>query len=379
MIACDVLVVGAGIIGAACAYRLAQRGLKTVVIDSATAPASGSTGRSVAGVRVQFTSEVNIRLSWESIQEYRAFTQLYGEDSEYRAVGYLFLVPDAAWPDHRDGVNLQQRLGVPVKILGTDEAQRIVPFEPRGIAAATFGAADGVIDPHRVTLTYLRLARALGAKIVLDSPLQSAHRRRDQWVVTTSSDTIRAPFIVNAAGAWSGEVARRAGLDVPVVPMRRMVFSTVPTDFDHHYPLTVDVETGFYMRSEGQRILFGRSNPDEAPGFRTGMDWNWLGATIDAGLARFAWLESTALDRRASWWGYYEVTPDHNPIIGEMPEAKGWVNACGFSGHGVQQAAATGRVVADEIVDGKTDLLDITPLRYERFTSAEYGHERHIV
>src|SRR5690348_15421080 len=150
----DVLVIGAGIMGASCAFRLSERGLKVAVLEAQSSPAMGSTGRSAAGVRVQYTEEVNIRLSWESIQEYQHFQDLYGEDAGYRPIGYLFLVPPQDWNVHLEGVRLQERLGVPVRVLSVADAQSLVAFEPSGIAGTTHGLADGIVDPHPVTFTY---------------------------------------------------------------------------------------------------------------------------------------------------------------------------------------------------------------------------------
>ena len=379
----DVIVVGAGIIGAACAFRLSERGLSVVVIDAASAPATGSTGKSAAGVRVQFSSETNVRLSWESIQEYRDFPELYGEESEYRPQGYLFLVPEAGVAEHRGGMAVQRRLGAPVEEVSLVDAAAYVPFDPSGVALATYGPADGVIDPHRTTLAYLRMARAHGCTVMLDSEVVEAERSAaGTWRVTTPAQRFEAPHVINAAGAWSGEVGRRAGLKVPVEASLRMVFTTGPTFAGAVYPLTVDVGSGFYLRSEGDRVLMGRSNPDQVPGFVEGIDWAWLEPTLESGMARFPWLEHATLDRRASWWGYYEVTPDHHPILGRMPGADGWLNACGFSGHGVQQAAAVGRVIAEEVVDGRASSIDIDAFRYQRFLDATAGsrsRERHIV
>ena len=126
----DVLIIGAGIMGASCAYRLSEQGLKVAVLEAQTAPAMGSTGRSAAGVRVQFTEEMNIRLSWESIQEYQHFQDLYGEDAGYRSIGYLFLVPPERWDVHMDGVRLQERIGVPVRVLSVEDAQSLIAFDP---------------------------------------------------------------------------------------------------------------------------------------------------------------------------------------------------------------------------------------------------------
>lgn len=369
----DVIVVGAGIIGAACAYRLAERGLRVRLLEAAPAPAMGSTGRSAAGVRVQFTEAVNVRLSWHSIQEYREMPE-----ASYRPIGYLLLVPEEDWAEHLRGVEVQRGLGVPVEVHSLEAAQKWFAFEPAGLAGATFGPADGVVDPHGICMEYLRRARGLGAELHLQTELLGAERQRGVWRLDTSRGAFEAPVVLNAAGAWAGEVGRRAGLEIPVQPARRMVFCSAPLPEPPAGPLTIDLSTGFYFRPEGERLIFGKSNPADV-GFAEGMDWSWLGPTLEAGMLRFPWLEHLALDQRASWWGYYEVTPDHNPILGWMPGVEGWANACGFSGHGVQQAAAVGRLMAEEIADGKARSIDIDALRYERFSRAVEVLERHIV
>jgi len=375
----DALVIGAGIVGAAAAYRLAERGLRVRVLEASDAPATGSTGRSAAGVRVQFTSEINVRLSWAGIEEYRTFEERYGASSGYRPQGYLFLVPEHGWQRHAQGVALQREVGVPVEVLEPAAAGEHVPFDPDGVYRATYGPADGVVDPHAITTTYLQRARELGAGLHLDTPVRSAHRADGAWTLATPEGAFEAPIVVNAAGAWAGRVAASAGLRLPVEPVRRMVFVTGPTSEAHAYPLTVDVASGVYLRSEGRRLLFGRSNPDEPPGFREGVDWDWLDVTLEAALPRFPFLERFGLDRRASWWGYYEVTPDHDAIVGRHPDAEGWIDAAGFSGHGVQHAAMVGRLVAEEAVDGRATTLDLGPLRHGRFEQGSAAREANIV
>ncbi|HZR39308.1 MAG TPA: FAD-binding oxidoreductase [Ktedonobacteraceae bacterium] len=374
----DVIIIGAGIIGAACAFHLGERGAKVTVLEMQHAPALGSTGKSAAGVRVQFTEEVNIRLSWESIQRYRQFLTLYGEDVGYLPIGYLLLVPPEQWADHLESVALQQHVGAPVNVLSLVEAQQLVPFETAGLAGATHGPADGIVDPHSTTLAFLKLARERGVVVQLNSPVTGIRRVGSTWRVETPQGVYTAAYLLNASGAWAGSVAQLAGLDVPIEPVRRQIYSTTPLPRPHVYPLTIDCISGFYLRSEGQRVLFGRSNPNEPPGFTEGMDWDWFEQTLAVGVERFPWLAETQLDTQASWWGYYEVTPDHYPILGRMPGVDNWVNAAGFSGHGVQQAPAIGKVIAEEILDGRAHSIVIDPLRIERFAKGLRAREHNI-
>lgn len=368
----DVVVVGAGIVGAASAYRLAERGLKVLVLEKEATYAQGSTGKSAAGVRVQFSEPLNVLLSYRSILEYREIPE-----AAYRPTGYLFLVPEALAGVQEEALRVQRALGVPVEKFSLAEAQKKVPFREEGLAYATFGPMDGTIDPHGATAYYLREARRLGAEVRFSEAFLSARREGGLWRVETAKGRYEAPYLLLSAGAWTGEVGRRLGLEIPVQPVRRMVFATAPAPFPHAFPLTVDLGTGFYFRSEGPRLLFGRSNPEEPPGFREGMDWGWLSPTLEAGLARFPFLEGLFLDRKASWWGYYEVTPDHNPILGFVEE--GLLVAAGFSGHGVQQAAMVGRLMAEEVALGQARSLDISPFRLERFQKGRLLREKGIV
>lgn len=377
----DVVVVGAGIVGAACAYRLAETGLGVLVLERNEAPAMESTGRSAAGVRVQFVEAVNVALSLESIAEYRGFADRYGSDSGYRPVGYLLLVPEDGWHEHLRGVEVQRAAGAPVEVLTPDDVRRrFLDIQPAGLAGATFGPLDGVVDPHSVTHTYLRLARQHGAEVRLRTEVTAIARDGDRWAVTTRAGTThRAATVLNAAGCWAGTVAALAGLDLPVEPVRRMIYATRPVQGRATTPLVVDLASGAYFRSEGDRLLFGRSNPREAPGFTAGIDWAWLEPTVEVLVRRFPWFSDESLDRAASWYGFYEVTPDHNAILGAAPHAPGWVDACGFSGHGVQHAPAVARAIREEIVDGRAHSIDIDPLRVTRFSDGQRRSERHII
>ena len=356
----DVLVIGAGIMGAACAYRLAERGLSVRLLEAQPSPCLGSSGRSAAGVRTQFNTPTNILLSLHSIAEYRQMPE-----AEFRAIGYLLLVPPELWPAHLAGVERQHALGAATQVFSAQEAQAILEFDPAGLAGCTYGPQDGVVDPHGLTFGFLRRARELGAALHTGAKVTGLWYESGLWHAHTDAETFTAPVLVNTSGAWSGEVAELAGLRLPVWPARRMVYTTGPLKTPRHIPMTFDLQSGVWLRSEGQRVLIGRANAADT-GWREGLDWEWLAQTLEPALARFPWLAEADLDRAASWWGYYELTPDEMPILGRMPEVQGWFNACGFSGHGVMQAAAVGRVIAQEVA-GEAPFINIDPLRFERF------------
>lgn len=363
----DVVVVGAGINGASCAYQLASRGLDVTVLEKDAAPAMGSTGKSAAGVRVQFTTEPNIRLSLHSLPVYREFAERHGRDIGYQDIGYLLLVPEDRWAGHLESVTMQKRLGAPVEVLDPHEARRYVDFDPTGLAGATYGPWDGIVDPHMVTLAWVEMARELGATFRMRTPVTAIEARDDGWRVRSGDDTWEGAHVVNTAGAWSGEIGKLAGLEVPVGPKRIQIFMSGPVDDERVYPLTIDLATGVYLRSEGDRVLFGLDNLEQAFGFTEGIDEEWLEHVLLTGVQRFPWWEEMGVDLRASWWGYYGVSPDNSPIIGLHPDAEGWIDACGFSGHGIMHAPAAGVAVAELVADGRTTTVDVDHFAHDRF------------
>lgn len=363
---CDVAVVGAGIVGASCAWHLAARGLSVTVLEREQAPALGSTGRSAAGVRVQFTTRTNIEWSMYSLPVYRDFRQRHGFEVGYRDIGYLLLVPPERWEDHLASVALQRSLGAPVDVLSPKDVLRYIPLATDGLAGATYGPWDGVIDPHMATHAWVSMSRDAGVDYRFGRTVTALEPGAAGWHVQCGSETLACGHVVNAAGAWSGEIARLAGLRVPVRPKRIQIFLSAPIPDPRTYPLTIDLETGVYLRSEGNRILFGLDTHAD-DGFTEGVDWAWLEEVLITGVERYPWWEELGVDRRGSWWGYYGVTPDNSPVIGRNPGARGWIDACGFSGHGIMHAPATGLTVSELIIDGGPQTLDADAFRHERF------------
>ena len=368
-----VAIVGAGIIGASCAYHLASRGAEVTVIEREEGVAMGSTGRSAAGFRVQFSTPPNVQLSLKSLEWYAS------HDSGYQPIGYLFLIPESEWDDRMARVEMQRAEGAEVEVLSVAQAQEIVPFNPEGIRGATFGPTDGFVDPDRSTQLLMRKARDEGTLFHRLETVTDIDRNGDGWHLTTSKGQLDADIVVNAAGAWAAGIAEMAGLSVPVQPFRNDVFVTAPRPRPRPMPLTIDVPSGVYMRSEGDRLLIGHHDHEGEFGFLTGVDWDHLDPIMEAAFERYPWFEEEELDQKASWWGYYEVTPDFSPVLGRDPAAPTWVNACGFSGHGVMHAPAAGLVIAEEILDGAARSVDLSPFRLERFADGNLTVEKAVI
>lgn len=379
----EVVIIGAGIVGASVAYHLAIRGATdTVILEAAESEITGSSARSLAGVRHQFSDAVNVRLSLYSAARIRNFTEEIGGHAGFHQVGYLLLHSDREqWERAQRDVALQHSLGARVEVLPPDRAGAFVPLtRTADLLGATFGPDDGYCDPHGIASGYLARAREMGVSLRRATPATGMRVAGERvMAVETPDGVIHCDVVVNAAGCWAGEVGALAGLDIPVKPYRRCVYMTEPfAGIPGDIPLTIDVASGFYMRKEQDSIVFGLSNLAEPPGFNLDVDWDWLEPTTLAGFYRFPVLEGARLIDRRCWAGLYEITPDHMPILGRHPTIPNYVDASGFSGHGVMHSPATGLLIAEEILDGKATTIDIDGLRVSRFESGRRRDERNI-
>lgn len=379
-----VVVIGAGIVGASIAYHLAARGCTDVVVlEKEPVEVSGSTARSAAGVRHQFSSRTNIILSQYSIERFRHFTEEIGGYAELHQDGYLFLFNNAEqWQNYQSVIALQHELGVPVEVLTPEQAASYIPeLNTSDLVGASFCADDGFVDPHGVAMGYLNKAKSLGVKLLRDTAAIGFEIENGRiTAVQTNHGTIKCEEVVNAAGPYGGELAALAGLSVPIKPYRRCIYVTEPFHaIPRHIPLTIDMATGAYIRKEQDNVLLGLSNLNEPPSHDTTVDWDWFDTVIDAMLNRFPILERAGLSERQSWAGSYEITPDHLPILGRMPDLPNWINAAGFSGHGVMHAPATGLLIAEEVLDGRAHSFDIDELRIERFAHGDVQAEKNVI
>lgn len=361
----DVVVIGAGVIGASVAFHLSQRGARVTVIDRAPAAGQGSTGRATGGYRAQYGTDIQVRLSLLAREKLRRFADEVGGDCGYLPCGYLWLASnEAELAALRAAQAVQHAAGLAeARMLSPGEIAALNPHIAAGPAGAAFCPTDGFIRPLGILRGYLEAARRLGAGIRYDARVISF--KPD--AVETTAGTFNAGAIVNAAGAWAGEVARLAGVDLPVTPLRRQVAATVPCALlPAEMPMTLWAGDGFHLRVRDGRVLLLQPVAEPA-GFETALDPAWLARIDELKRARVPALAAVPIDRAASWAGLYEMSPDHHAIVGEAPERAGFFLANGSSGHGVMHAPAIGQIVAEQILDGRARCLDASALRPARF------------
>ncbi|MGI5412601.1 NAD(P)/FAD-dependent oxidoreductase [Streptomyces chartreusis] len=366
----SVVVIGGGVMGTSIAYHLARGGVRDVVLVERDELASGSTSKAAGGVRAQFSDELNIQLGARSLQAFARFGLELGHDIGLHRVGYLFLL---STPEEVAGfeasVRLQNSLGVPSRMIDPAEARRLSPLiSTDGLLAAAFSPDDGHCTPESVVHGYASAARAYGARILRHNDVTGIETHGDRiTAVTTSIGRITTETVICAAGPWSRAIGAMVGVDLPVVPLRRQVAVTEPVGgLPPDLPMTIDFTTSLYFHSEGPGLLLGMSDPDERPGFATDTHDRWI-PRLAAAMERRA---PALLDlrRTGGWAGLYEVTPDHNALIGEATSVSRFLYATGFSGHGFLQGPAVGEVVRDLYL-GRVPFVDVSPLSAGRFAA----------
>lgn len=377
----EVAIVGGGAMGTSLAWHLARRGCSDVLLLEREAfLGTGSTGRCAGGVRHQFSSRVNIELSRLSIRAIERFEAEVGAPLDFRQDGYLFLLArEEDWAAFRRNADLQRSLGVPVETLTAREAADLVPgLVVDGVLGATYCPTDGIADPHGMTQGYGDGARRLGARIATGVAVTGVRVREGRVIgVDTTEGPIAARWVVNCAGPWAALVGRMAGVEVPVVPLRRHVFTTRPfAGAPARSTMVIDFATTFYFHRESGGVLMGMGR-DEPPSFDTSVDPEFQYAVLERALERYPAMAEAAIAR--AWAGLYEMSPDAHPILGPVPGLEGFLLANGFSGHGFQHAPAVGLLLAEMILDGQAKSIDLSPLAYDRFARGGAQPERNVV
>lgn len=372
----DVVIIGGGAMGSSTAYHLAKRGgVRVTLLEKAASFGEASTGKCAGGIRHQFSTAINIKLSMESIAMLERFPAELGHEVGLRQIGYLFLLDNEAdWQQFEQNVALQHSLGVKSSLLSPAELTNRLPYlNLEGIIGGTFYERDGLADPHSMVQGYVKEAKRLGAKLFTETPVigfEIANGRLQ--AVITPQGRIATETVVLAAGAWSGEIAKLMGLTLPIVPVRRQIAVTrpLPELSSLTVPFILFFSKSLYFHPEGTGILTGMSNPDEPVSFNEEVDPDWTLNHIDEAIYRFPLLEQAQL--LTEWAGLYAITPDHQAILGRLPGVETVVCVAGFSGHGFMHGPICGKLMAEELLDGRAQTVDIEPLRYARF---EQGRE----
>ena len=373
MATADVVIIGGGIVGSSIAYHLTAAGCKSVlVIERETHQGRGSTGKSMGGVRAQFSTPVNIQMSLYSIPFYASFEERLGHPSGYCAQGYLFCATNEQHLAYlRANYETQLALGLKeARLVSAGEIRGVFPqLRSDDILGGSFCSTDGFVDPYSAMVGFTTWAVDHGAQLWKNTEVTGIARNHvGVTAVETSRGRVDTRVVVNAAGAWAAQVGKLAGVDLPVEPLRRMLVPTEPFDqFPHGAPMIIDMSNGFHFRPEARGFLLAWNDPEETPGYKTDFEPEFLEKILTRAADRVPCFESVAVNPKKAWAGLYEMTPDHHPILGRVPEVPGFFLANGFSGHGVMHAPATGKILADLILAGRCDLVDTPLLELQRF------------
>lgn len=381
----EVIIIGAGIVGASIAYHLTEAGCKDVlVLERESRLGLGSTGKSMGGVRAQFATAENIRMSLYSIPFFAQFEEATGHPSGYKPHGYLFM---ATRPSHleylRTNYALQVELGLKtVQFLSPEDIVRMVPLvRSDDLLGGTFCSTDGFVDPYSVMNGFLAKAQENGAALRRGVEVTAVSTAEGRVTgVRTNRGDISGRVVVNAAGPWAGLVAKTAGFDLPIYPLRRMLVPTEPfPGLPERVPMVIDMTTGFHFRPEGIGLLMAWNDKEETPGFRTSFDPEFIEKILTHAVDRFPAFADLQVNRGRAWAGMYAMSPDHHSILGEAPGLSGFYCANGFSGHGVMHSPATGRIVSDLILQGESSILDARRLGPARFAEGREIHESAVL
>lgn len=342
--------------------------------------AQASTGLCVGGIRQQFSHPANIRLSQETVCQLKNFHQEFETNIDFHQVGYLFLArKNETWRDLQASLKIQRRHSVPVMALQTEEIKERWPYlNVKDLKGGTYGPEDGYVDPYLVAMAVANKARKLGVQIKEKTEVTGIRTEKGRIEgVETTHGPIFTKIVVNAAGAWGAGIGRMVGIDLPVLPFRRQIFTTKAFDaIPAPVPMIIDQDTLFYFKGYPPGILMGMSDRSEPPSFHTNVDRDFLEKVTVEAIHRAPVLERAKILR--GWGGLYAITPDENPIIGEIQDVQGFVCAVGFSGHGFQHGLPVGRLLSELILDGRTS-LDLSPFAYDRFRKKRKTMEKRTV
>ncbi|HEX3371931.1 MAG TPA: FAD-binding oxidoreductase, partial [Candidatus Acidoferrales bacterium] len=283
----------------------------------------------------------------------------------------------------RTNYALQVKMGLKdVHLMAGEEIGQLFPqLRADDIVGGSFCSSDGFVDPYSAMNGFMSGAARNGATLWKNTTVTAITRDANGITsVETTRGSVASRKVVNCAGPWAAGVAGLAGVDLPVEPLRRMLVPTEPFDeFPHTAPMIVDMSTGFHFRPEARGFLLAWNDPEETPGFKTDFDAAFVEKILIRAADRVPCFANLPVNPKRAWAGLYEMAPDHHPILGEAPGVPGFFMANGFSGHGVMHAPATGKILSDLILTGKTDLIDASLLSLARFAEGRLIYETAVL
>ena len=377
----EIVIIGGGVMGASAAYHLAQRGMKNIVLlEKENFFGQGATGRCAGGVRYQFSTEINVKLSIKSLPMLERFKDEIGQDIRYKKCGYLLVAThEKEVSIFKHNVEMQNSLGVQTELLSGDEVRKRLPLMKFNDAlAGTFNQKDGTVDPNSVVMGYISAAQKMGVQVFTGAEVTGITLSGDHVEeVQTTIGAVKTRMILNAAGPWANPIGQMAGVQLPIIPLRRQMFTTSPLkEVPDDFPFVIDFARSLYFHREGEGLLIGMSNQNEQPGFEQSVDEDFELVNLDAAIERMPLIEKA--QRASHWAGLYEVTPDAHPIYGET-DVNGFYVCAGFSGHGFMHGPISGKLMAEKILDGKFSSVDVSMLDLKRFEESRLIQEYNVV
>jgi sarcosine oxidase subunit beta len=375
----DLVIIGGGIIGLSLAYHLARMGMSDIAIIEQGYLCFGASGRNGGGIRQQWSTEENIRLAQQSVRMFKQLTRETGYNIWFRQGGYLFLARDSNSAEVLEkNIKLQNRLGVPSKLITPNQAQKIVEgLNPQGIEACSFNPDDGILFPWPAIWGMAHVAKQLGVEINTFTRVTDIDLKNNQITkVVTNKGAIATSRVVNAAGAWSPQLAQMVGVELPNKPYRHEILVSEPLK-PFLNPMVADLSNGTYfsqtMRGE---ICGGVSDPQEPSSMNTNSSARFLGRMCSSLTSILPKLANIKILRQ--WAGYYDETPDGNPILGRVKEVDGFIQLNGFGGHGFMLAPAIGKLTAEWLLR-KLDHEIFRKYCLERFAEYECQPESFVI
>ncbi len=373
----ETIILGAGIIGSSVAFHLARLGAKNIlVLERDKMPlklleSSASTARATGGFRVQYGTEINARLSLLARQQLLEFEAMTGVNPGYNPCGYIFMAESGAHLlELRDALAVQRAAGVTVSHeVSASEIRALNPaLNLEGVLGGTFCPWDGFVRPVEIARGFREAAMRLGVRFEYGQEAKLEFQTARVSGVRTQTELIACERVVNATGAWAAELTRVSGFELPVVPVRRQVAATIPTNvLPENMPMSIFVSDGFHLRvRDGRVLLLLPQDTPKANPFNLEFEASWLKPLLERAHALVPVLRDIPIDPNFCWVGLYEISPDHHALLGRAPNCENLYLINGSSGHGVMHSSALGLLLSQMIL-GQVTSLDVRVLRPERF------------